>query len=264
MLDGTSIIQEWDSLLGGLILLIARSAAFFALCPLLSRNIIPHLVRFAIITVSALVCLPTVSLSLDGNFLPSGLFYIGLLFKELCLGYLLGVLTWLPMRSLEIAGVILDTQRGNMNGQEPNTVFGSQTTTTTIFLSQIFSGYFFAAGGWLTVTGLLYESMDLWPVLTPMPPLDDRTVLIFFKFLGAQFSVALTLVLPILGMMFIADVIIAYIARVAPSLNALTFGMPIKTAIMLFLLIFYLDVLYPRILSATGNVVIYLSSALVK
>ncbi len=256
------INQKWDSLLGGLLLVIARSAAFFALCPLLSRNIVPRLVRLAVILVSALVCFSAALPPPNMNFPPPGL-YMGFLFKELCLGYLLGVLTWLPLRSLEIAGVILDTQRGNMQGQELNPTFGSPTTTTTIFLSQIFSGYFFAAGGWLTLTRLLYESMNLWPVFSPMPALDEKMAEVLLNFLGAEFSVALTLTLPISGMMFIADIIIAYIARTAPSLNALALGMPVKTGIMLFLLIFYLDMLYPRILSGAGEALIYLSSAVV-
>lgn len=261
--DSATIIQHWDSLLGSFVLLITRSAAFFALCPLLSQRIFPRPVRFAVTAASAFTCLPSVSYSFEGGFPPPGV-YISLLFKEFFLGYVLGVLTWLPLHALEIAGIIIDTQRGNMEGQNYDVIFGTQTTVTGIFLSQIFSGYFFAAGGWLSVTQQLYESVSLWPVMSPMPVLDEKMAAIFLRFLGTTFFTAFILILPISGMMFIADILIIYIARIAPSLNALGLGMPVKTAIMLFLLIFYLDILYPQILLGAGTALVYLSDAVAK
>ena len=48
--------------------------------------------------------------------------------------------------------------------------------------------------------------------------------------------------------MFISDIAVAFIARSAPTLNALTFGMPVKSSILLIMLGFYIEIAYPAVM----------------
>jgi len=50
--------------------------------------------------------------------------------------------------------------------------------------------------------------------------------------------------------MLLADIAIALIARSAPTLNALTFGMPVKSGILLIMLVFYIDIAYPTVMDS--------------
>lgn len=66
---------------------------------------------------------------------------------------------------------------------------------------------------------------------------------------GVLFFSAIVVAIPIAALMMLADIIIAFLARSAPTLNALTFGMPVKSFIMCIMLFFYLDIAYPRLIA---------------
>ncbi len=178
---------------------------------------------------------------------PDALQFIGFLIQEILLGIFLGILVWLPIRGLEVVGVILDTQRGATTAEDFDIIFNAQTTPTAILLSQIFSGYFFANGGFLIVTWLLMDSMVLWPPGGDIPPIDQVRIMLFLRMAGTILFSALLIALPIAGFMFLGDVGVALIARVAPTLNALAFAMPVKSAILLVLLVFYVEIAFPAV-----------------
>ncbi|MEL6426668.1 MAG: flagellar biosynthetic protein FliR, partial [Pseudomonadota bacterium] len=51
--------------------------------------------------------------------------FFGLIVKELVIGFLLGVLVWMPSRGVELTGVLLDTQRGGTTAQDYDVIFGA-------------------------------------------------------------------------------------------------------------------------------------------
>ncbi|MCT8989872.1 flagellar biosynthetic protein FliR [Chelativorans sp. SCAU2101] len=79
------------------------------------------------------------------------------------------------------------------------------------------------------------------------PEVTADTMMLFISFAGAVYFTAMALVLPIAGFMLLSDICIAFLARTAPSLNALTLGMPIKSAVLIVMLIFYIGVLFPKV-----------------
>ncbi|WP_273795011.1 EscT/YscT/HrcT family type III secretion system export apparatus protein [Brucella intermedia] len=253
--------KRMDLIIEGGLLLTARYSAFFVLSPFTSKGVMPRSVRFVIIGSATLFSLPALFAGGDPDFEGSA-YYVLLLMKEVCLGFLLGVFTWVPLRSVETAAVILDTQRGAMQGSDLDVVFGAQTTPAAILMAQVLAGYFFAAGGWFIANKILFESVVLWPVTSSLPSLGAHGLDFSAQFLGAFFASAFLLALPVSGLMFITDVIIAYIARAAPSLNALAFGMPIKTMVFLITLVFYMDIIYPQILERYSEAIRYLSEVL--
>jgi len=194
-----------------------------------------------------------------GGALPA---YPVVIVKELALGFFLGALIWLPVRGLELAGVLLDTQRGGTQAEDFDVVFSAQTTPVAIFLSQLFAGFFFSAGGFLMVMTMFYQSLEIWPPIELLPPLSHETLLLFIRFAGMVYFTAMVLVLPISGFMLLGDICIAFLARSAPSLNALTLGMPVKSAILLVMLIFYVAVLYPEVLETMAGALVLMQQAL--
>jgi type III secretion protein T len=239
--------QDLYGVLIGFMLVLARFSGFFAVSPLFSRKVMPRSVRLGVIVAMGFISGPVVIAEVqmsEGS--PS--VYAFLVLKELGLGYLLGNLIWLPLRGLELAGVILDTQRGSTQAQDLDVVFGAQTTPTAIFLSQVFAAYFFSAGGFLIVLSMLFESMKIWPPVAHIPPISENAAILYIRFAGMMFFSATIIVLPISSFMFLADIVIAFLARSAQSLNALTFGMPVKSAVLLVMLIFYLEIIYPKLI----------------
>lgn len=243
--------RELLDLLLAFLLSMSRLTGFVSVSPFFSRRSMPRMVRFGVIAAMSFSVVPGLALHVGaeiaerGGAFPS---YPPMIFKELALGLFLGALTWLPVRGLELAGVILDTQRGSMQAQDFDVIFSAQTTPTAIYLSQLFSGYFFAAGGFLMVMTMFYQSLAIWPPMAAFPDITREAMMLFIRFAGTVYFAAMVLVLPISGFMLLSDICIAFLARSAPSLNALTFGMPVKSAVLMIMLIFYVDILYPKVL----------------
>src|SRR5690606_17578006 len=95
--------------------------------------------------------------------------------------------------------------------------------------------------------GHVLSSLAIWPPLDVFPEVTADTMMLFISFAGAVYFTAMALVLPIAGFMLLSDICIAFLARTAPSLNALTLGMPIKSAVLIVMLIFYIGVLFPKV-----------------
>ncbi|WP_011579460.1 MULTISPECIES: flagellar biosynthetic protein FliR [Chelativorans] len=257
--------RELLDLLLAFLLSMTRLSGFFAISPFFSRKSMPRIVRFGTMAamsfpiVSSLAAEVGTEIARQGGALPS---YPVLIVKELALGLFLGTLVWLPIRGLELAGVILDTQRGSTQAEDYDVVFSAQTTPTAIFLSQLFAGFFFAAGGFLMVMTIFYQSIAIWPPMDLLPAFTRETLLLFVRFAGMVYFTALVLVLPISGFMLLSDICIAFLARSAPSLNALTLGMPVKSAVLLVMLIFYIALLYPKLWETVAGSLVLMQQVL--
>jgi type III secretion protein SpaR/YscT/HrcT len=229
------------------VLVGARILAFLGISPFFSKRVMGRTVRVGFMIALSVILVPGVF----GEFraAPStAVIIVPLVLKELVLGLVLGMLVWLPIRGLEFAGVLLDTQRGSTTAQDFDVIFNAQTTPTAILIAQLFSGFFFASGGFLMTQLIIFDSYQIWPASEMLPPLTEETYYLFGRFAGVLIFTSVVFALPISGFMFMADVAIAFVARSAPTLNALTFGMPVKSAIMLIMLNFYIDVAYPTVM----------------
>lgn len=228
-------------------LISVRMQAFLYLSPFFSKRAMLRTVRVGFILALSIILFPPTfeTIQASPDFQQQ---FLGLVFKEFLIGLVLGVVMWMPIRGLDLTGTILDTQRGSMQAQGLDVVFGGQTTPTAIFLLQVFSGYFFAAGGFQIVEATLFRSAEIWPFTSVLPPFSEETVFRLVELAGILFFTAVALAIPISALMLLADLVIAFIARSAPTLNALTFGMPIKSFILCIMLYFYIDVAYPKLL----------------
>lgn len=237
----------------GAILIVARFCAFFVASPLLSRRGMPRLVSLELALAIGLICLPTAIPTLAMANPHPIRYFVLLILKEAATGYLMGIILWLPVRGLEMAGAILDTQRGSTQAQDFDVVFVNQTTPTAILLSQVFNGFFFSSGGFLLVVRLLYESVLIWPPLAFWPEISEKSLQLLLKFSGEMLLSGLIIVLPISMFMLLADIVISFIAKSAPNLNALTFGMPVKSGILIIMLFSYFHILYPELMRTFSN-----------
>lgn len=248
VISSVGILNNED-LIGALmimLLLSARINAFLYASPFFSRKSMPRVVKGSLIIVVGIFVIPSVVFNAkEDDFLIN--YYIILVVKEILLGLVLGVFTWLPIRGLELAGVVMDTQRGATMAQDFDVIFGDTVTPTAQLLAQLFSGYFFASGGMLIVLSILLDSFTIWPPGDGYPSLVTENMTLFVEIAGNMFFTAVVLGLMIFGLLLITDIAIAVIARSAPTLNALAFASPVKSMVMIFALIFYVDVAFPEI-----------------
>jgi len=231
----------------------ARVMGIFYVSPIFVRTTMPRTIHTAVMVVILAFIFPYYETQLS-KIDEWGVSVAGLFLKELALGTIFGVLLWLPLRGLEMVGVIWDTQRGATMGQMMDPAFSANTTYTSILLMQCFIGYFFVSGGFNHFVEIIINSFIQWEIDRPLPEFSYASFSTFIDYSGATFWVMVQVAAPISCAMIVADIVIALISKFAPSLNAMTLGMPIKSAIMYVLLAATIFINYPNVLNSFYSV----------
>jgi len=152
---------------------------------------------------------------------------------QVATGAALGFLTSLLFAAVAAAGSLVDVFGGfalaqgfDPLGQNSSTVFGT-------FHQWLFTMLLFASGGHLLVIGGLLRTFDLLPV-GQMPQVEDGTGLLTRAF--TLFAViAVQVALPMIAVLFVSDLGLALMTKVAPQLNALNVMFPAKIGMTLLL-----------------------------
>lgn len=151
--------------------------------------------------------------------------------------FAVGVLLVMPVRvalgALEMAGAVIDLQTGaaaaaviDPTTQVPHSVMAGALELLGLTL-------FFAFGlHTLAVQGLV-GSYAVLPDAGALLHLDPGSV---FELIGTLFALALLVVAPVIVALLLADVLLAYGARLMPQANVYFIGLPVKLALGMFIL----------------------------
>ena len=189
--------------------------------------------------------------------------YILLIAKEYALGFFMAVILGMPFWLAEAAGSIVDVQRGGGFSETNSPLSGSETTVVGIFFWLIVTVIYFTNGGALLLIDIVYNSLATWPP-------TQLTVNIDFFSLEALMEIIIPIVvgpvliaLPFIVTMLFADIALLYVSTFVPQLNIMQISMPIKSAMMVFLLIFYIAEIPQIINKQTGEMVEFLGEYLI-
>jgi len=153
---------------------------------------------------------------------------------QVLVGLLLGFVTHLLFATVALAGSLVDLFGGFALAQafDPlsmtsNTVFGKfhQLLATTLM---------FVTGAHLLVIGGLLRTFHFLP-LGAAPELEGASDVLVTAF-GLFFTTAVQIALPMIAVLFVADLVLALLTKVAPQLNAITVMFPAKIGLTLLLL----------------------------
>jgi flagellar biosynthesis protein FliR len=175
-------------------------------------------------------------------------------FTQVLIGVALGFVTSMLLGAIAAAGSLIDVFGGFAlaTGFDPlsaqmNTIFGK-------FHQLLATMLLFATGGHLVVIGGLLKTFDLLP-LGETPHWSGPGVLIeaFTMF----FMTAVQIALPMIAVLFIADLGLALLTKVAPQMNALNVMFPAKMGLTLLLV----GLSFPVLPEATTRLVDLVSQA---
>ncbi|MFM9272154.1 type III secretion system export apparatus subunit SctT [Halomonas elongata] len=231
---------------------MARATGVILITPAFNRLGLTGLIRAAVaMTLSIPMMLPILeTLSALGD---ATVFTIaGLLLKELLIGVLLGMVFGIPFWAAEVAGEVVDLQRASTMGQLLDPAGSTQSGVTSTLLVVMLVALFFGSGGFLVLLDGFYSSYSLWPVDAFMPALETRTALAMLGFLDQVMRVGVLMVAPLIIAMLVADLMLAYLARMAPNLNMFILSLPIKNLLFTFLLALYIVFLVPQMFGELG------------
>ena len=174
-----------------------------------------------------------------------------LLVKEAFVGFLLAIVVGIPFWIASVAGAIVDAQRGGGFSETVSPMSGDDTTALGIVFWLFIATAFFMSGGLMTMLSLLYDSFDLWPLLSLTPTIDfDRWDLIL-RMLDSIVVNAGLIVLPFATLMLLTDLALFYMSTFIPQLNVFSVSLPIKSGIAAAVMVVYIrlvpDLIYDRV-----------------
>lgn len=205
-----------------------RIIAWLAVVPPFSGRSVPAMAKlvlalglsFAVVPNGDRVPLDTVGLLLD-------------VATQVVVGVGMGFVCYVLFAAIAAAGSLIDTFGGFSlaQGFDPlsmnaNTVFGK-------FHQMLATVLLFVTGGHLVVIGGLLKTFDFLPLGTT--PEWDRAPDVFLTAFGLFFTTAVQIALPLIAVLFISDLGLALLTKVAPQMQAMTVMFPVKIGLTLLL-----------------------------
>ncbi len=216
----SSQLEAWLALL---IWPLIRISGLMLAEPLLSNRGVPPRIRIGvavILTITVAPLLPT----------PPAIEFIsaqGLLMaaQQLLIGITLGVVMRLVLTGVEMAGHIAGLTMGLGFASFFDPQSGAQSPVLAQFLGIITILIFVASNGHLLVISAIFESFQILPISTA--PLSAQGFLAVVEATGQIFVIGVTLSLPLVAAILIANVGLGVLARAAPQLNLFAIGFPL-------------------------------------
>ncbi|WP_043443310.1 flagellar biosynthetic protein FliR [Arthrobacter sp. L77] len=207
-----------------------RIVAFLVIAPPFSYRGIPARVKAMLAVGLALAVSPTVEAGYETGGTGQ---YIGALVLELVVGAALGFLVLVVFSAIQSAGSLIDLFGGFSlaQGFDPQSMVNGAQFTRLFQLTAL--TLLFTSDGYQLIIGGLVRTFDALPLgggLDLAEPAEALTGAVTGLFLAA-----VQIAGPLIVVLFLADVGLGLLTRVAPALNAFALGFPLKIFITLSL-----------------------------
>ncbi|UJF35358.1 flagellar biosynthetic protein FliR [Paenibacillus hexagrammi] len=230
--------------LPGFMLIFCRITSFFVVAPVLSSKNIPNTFKIGLSLCVTFIVFSSIGLNqavvIDGQ-------YILLIIREMLIGILLGFLGYMFFTVVQIAGSFMDMQIGfsMANIIDPlsgtsSPLVGNLKYMIAILLFLTFDGHHY----------LLRAIMESYHWI----PLDNQLFTriyngqisdFLFQSFSKMFYLSFQLAAPIIAALFLTDLGLGLLTRVAPQFNIFVIGAPLKMILGLILL----ALLFPELIS---------------
>ena len=207
-----------------------RITSWMAVAPPFNNRAIPPMAKVILaLSLSMLMAPELANQTLPSDF-PS-LFVV--IVTQVAVGVAMGFVTMLLFSAIQAAGSLIDLFGGfqlaaafDPLSLNTNSVFGRFHEMLAFVLLVTTGGHLLVLGGLLNT--FRYLPIDGSPDLSSWPT-------VFTTAVGMFFSVAFQIALPLAAVLFVSDLALALLTKVAPALNAFTIMFPVKIALTLML-----------------------------
>lgn len=216
-------------------LLFVRVIALLQFAPLLNSGSIPRLAKVALALLSAFLVFPMVQAS--GYPIPdSGLQYAFLALGEAMIGIITGFMLALVYAAFQTAGQMFSLQMGFGASQVFDPLAQIEIPLLGQFLNIVAMFVFVFTAGFqkIFLTGVYhsFESMRAIDLVL----LRDDIITTLLQGLSSLFQNALVISFPILGTLFLVQVVMGLLAKAAPQMNLLMLGFPLSIGVAFIIL----------------------------
>lgn len=229
-------------------LTLFRISVVLFVMPFFGDNI-PNVIKATLLLVLTLAVWP--ALSFPASYYPAHPASLVAMFAgELVLGMALGIIVRMLIAAVQIGGAIINFQMGfsMVNAVDPLT--GQQEPVTTHFLYMCTMLTFLTLNGHLHLIRALGNSFEIVPpgglFLTPQLMTE---VMLFAK---QMFILGVRIAAPVILALFLVDLALALISKMAPQMNILTMGFPLKIMVGFLFLTFIMELMSEYVTSFIG------------
>jgi flagellar biosynthetic protein FliR len=200
-----------------------RMVAFLVIAPPFSYNGIPAQIKGMLAIGLGIAVAPRVSVGYQSGDI--GVFLLDLL-RELAVGATLGFLVYLVFAAVQSAGNLVDLFGGFQLAQayDPQAMVNGAQFTRLFQMTAL--ALLFASGGYQLIIGGLVRSYDAIPLAAGIDLADPVKEMV--AGVGQMFLASVQIAGPLIVVLFLADVGLGLLTRVAPALNAFSLGFPLK------------------------------------
>lgn len=235
--------DDMDELIPSLavyLLVLTRVTAFFVTAPLFSYRSIPtthRIILGALLAWMLVYSIEAPELEIDGA-------YLLLVMKEAMTGLFIGIIAFIVMSAIQIAGGFIDFQMGFAiaNVIDPQT--GAQSPLLGQFFNSLAILLLLALNGHhMLLDGIFYSYQfipidQLWPAFG-----EERLIEFVVRTFAASFAIAFQMAIPIVATLFLVDLALGITARTVPQLNIFVVGFPIKIGVSFVVLFITMGVM---------------------
>ena len=242
------------------LLLLTRITGIFIISPFFGSQNIPITMRVATAMTIAVVIFPVVDQQTIVEAPASVLSYGLSVLSELFIGWLIGLVSYVALISISMAGKIMDLQVGYAMVQVMDPTSGQQNALIGSFLYNLAVIIFLVTDGHHFLLSGLVESFQMIPI-TGLN-LDTDIVDLMVDFTNGIFVSGMKVAIPVTFAILLTNVGLGILARTMPQLNIFVVGVPMHLVIGTFVLamlipfyVVFLDVLFNEMY---GNITIAL------
>jgi flagellar biosynthetic protein FliR len=212
------------------LLIMMRMNAMIMIAPFFSSDVIPFRIKALVSFLITLVIFPVVAAK--GYHIPNDMgAYFLLVLQEVSIGLFLGFLVSVIFAAFQLSGQYLAVQVGfGINevldpiGQVSVPLEGQFKNLIGLLVLLAMNGHHFMIQG-------VYRSYELAPIMSVNKVfLGGLLKYMLYTFTG-MFVVALKIALPVVAVVFLVEVSLGVLARVAPQMNIMMLGFPFKIVI---------------------------------
>ena len=237
----TITAAELDAWLAGYFYPFVRIAALATAAPLFSHRSIPRATRLGLALLIAIVVAPTLPpATFVSPFSAPGVL---LILQQLLIGVAIGFTMQIIFAAVELAGELIGLQMGLSFATFVN-ADADQTPIVGSFLAVTMMLVFLALNGHLLLIAGLVNTFTSFPIdgIPGLVAFDVRSLVLAGREL---FSIGVTLALPVIAAMLLANLALGVLTRTAPQLNLFAVGFPVTLATGLAMLSLALPFLVP-------------------
>jgi flagellar biosynthetic protein FliR len=211
-------------------LVAVRITAFLIIAPPFSHGAIPARIKAMLAVGLSLAMGATVTPGYENLGTAP---FLGALVLQLLTGALLGFLVMVCFSAVQAAGSLIDVFGGFQLAQafDPQTLVNGAQFTRLFHLTAM--TLLFASGGYQLIVAGFARSFDAIPIDGAFPTAAPAELLVFA--VSQMVLAAVQIAGPLVLVLFLADLGLGLVTRVAPALNAFAMGFPVKILLTLLL-----------------------------